>query len=139
LTARTARCSCGSLTAEAEGEPVVVVLCNCQECQRRTGSPFGVAAFYEADKVRVSGDTKSWERVVEDRKLSFRFCPTCGSTVYWHTDNHPGRVAIAAGAFADPHFPKPARSVFEEFRHDWITMPDEIPGLVAGRGSAPSR
>ena len=136
---RIARCCCGSLTAQADGEPAVVSLCHCIECQRRTGAPFGVGAYYEAGQVRLSGPASVYEREVEGRKLAFRFCPNCGSTVYWEAASHPGRYAIAVGAFADPHFPAPARSVFERSRHDWIDLPETMPGFSAGRGSEPSR
>jgi hypothetical protein len=139
MVARVAQCCCGSLRAVAEGEPAVISLCNCIECQRRTGSPFGIGAYYEADQVRVSGTASIYERTVEGRWLKFSFCPTCGSTLYWQTANHPGRYGIAVGAFADPHFPKPARSVFERSRHDWLSLPDDIPGFFAGRDSKPSR
>lgn len=139
MTARAAQCCCGALAAAAEGEPAVVSLCHCLECQRRTGAPFGVGAYYEEAQVRLSGPSKVYERSVEGRKLSFHFCPDCGSTVYWRAAGHPGRVAIAVGAFADPHFPKPARSVFERSRHDWVGVPLDIPGFTAGRDSAPSR
>jgi len=35
---RIAHCSCGSLRAEATGDPALVRACHCMECQRRTGS-----------------------------------------------------------------------------------------------------
>lgn len=136
---RKAQCCCGALAASAQGEPTVVSLCNCVECQRRTGSPFGVGAYYEAAQVNVTGPSSVYERKVEGRWLRFHFCATCGSTVYWQTANHPGRYGIAVGAFADPHFPRPARSVFERSRHDWVEFADGIPGFTAGRDSAPSR
>jgi hypothetical protein len=139
LTVRVAQCCCGSLKAEASGEPVVVSLCNCIECQRRTGSPFGVGAYYEAAQVHLSGVSTIYERSVESRTLSFHFCPRCGSTVYWEAANHPGRYGIAVGAFADPSFAKPTRSVFERSRHDWLSFSEDIPGFTVGRDSAPSR
>lgn len=139
MTTRKAQCCCGSLKAEADGEPAVISLCNCIECQRRTGSPFGLGAYYEGPQVRVSGPSKVYQREVDGRWLRFHFCPDCGSTVYWQTANHPGRYGIAVGAFADPHFPKPARSVFERSRHDWLSLGDDIPGFTAGRDSPPSR
>jgi hypothetical protein len=139
LITRNAQCCCGSLKAEADGEPAVVSLCNCIECQRRTGSPFGVGAYYEAAQVRISGAASVYERTVEGRWLKFHFCPKCGSTVYWQSANHPGRYGIAVGAFADPHFPQPARSVFERSRHGWVSFAGDIPGFTAGRDSAPSR
>jgi len=139
LSARVAQCCCGSLRAEARGEPAVVSLCHCLECQRRTGAPFGVGAYYPAEQVSLSGDSKVYERHVEGRWLRFHFCPDCGSTVYWYTANHAGRIGVAVGSFADPRYPAPARSVFERSRHDWIGIPDTIPGFTAGRDSAPSR
>jgi hypothetical protein len=139
VTTRTAQCCCGSLKAEAAGEPAVISLCNCIECQRRTGSPFGVGAYYDAEQVRLSGVSTAYTREVEGRKLSFHFCRHCGSTVYWQTANHPRRYGIAVGAFADPHFPKPARSVFERSRHDWLSFPEDVAGFVAGRDSTSSR
>ena len=36
-------------------------------------------------------------------------------------------VAVAVGAFADPGFPAPRISVYEERKHGWVTLPD---GLV---------
>jgi hypothetical protein len=139
LTTRIAQCCCGSLKAEAEGDPAAVSLCNCIECQRRTGSPFGVGAYYEANALKLSGPSSVYEREVEGRKLSFHFCPNCGSTVYWQAANHPGRFGVAVGAFSDSHFPKPGRSVFERSRHSWLSFSDDIPGFTAGRDSKPSR
>ena len=114
-------------------------LCNCIECQRRTGSPFGVGAYYDAAQVSLSGPSRVYERFVEGRKLSFHFCPDCGSTVYWQTANHPGRYGIAVGAFADPQFPAPLRSVFERSRHDWVELPESVPGFTEGSAGPRSR
>ena len=134
---RKAACCCGALSVETEGEPVVVVVCHCLECQRRTGSAFGVSAFFAANAVRISGRSRTYARVSEEgRGLVFRFCPTCGSTVCWETERHPGRIAIAVGAFASPDFPGPARSVFGRTRHPWVKLLPGTPAHIAGRDSA---
>jgi hypothetical protein len=49
-----------------------------------------------------------------------------GATVFYQNDRHPDVYAIPVGAFADPGFPAPERSVWEERRHAWVTMPDGI-------------
>jgi hypothetical protein len=136
---RKAQCSCGALSVDVEGEPAVISLCHCLECQRRTGAAFGVGAYYPKDQVRISGPSTEWQRSVEDRRLRFHFCPTCGSNVWWETDNHPGRVAIALGAFADPEYPAAARSVFERSKHHWLELPPSMEGYVAGRTSQRTR
>ena len=38
--------------------------------------------------------------------LTFHFCPTCGSTVYWENEGFLGYVAVAIGNFAEPKFPR---------------------------------
>jgi hypothetical protein len=124
------------LSAEAEGEPDAVVVCHCLECQRRTGSVFGAAAFFATEAVRLSGVSEMYERSSDaGRKLTFHFCPRCGTTVWWKTERHPGKIAIAVGAFADPDFPRPSRSVFNCSRYAWVDLPHDIPAHIAGRDS----
>ena len=52
---RIAHCCCGSLRAEVNGEPVLVHVCNCTECQRRTGSVFGVSSLFPKTEVHTYG------------------------------------------------------------------------------------
>src|SRR5436190_11952466 len=82
---RQARCTCGELSLTVEGEPILVGVCHCLECQRRTGAPFGSGAFFSVDQVvQRSETTRPYERIGgSGAKLIFHFCPACGSTVYW--------------------------------------------------------
>ena len=104
MTTRIAHCACRSLSAEAQGEPLIVSACHCTECQRRTGSPFGLGAWYPKDKVRIAGETKTFVRPIEDRTVINHFCPSCGGTVLWEASKREGLIAIAVGMFADPGF-----------------------------------
>lgn len=84
---RIAHCSCGSLRAEANGEPVLVHVCNCTECQRRTGSVFLVNSFFPKSQVHTQGPNKVYIRDgQEGRKIRLHFCPECGTTVYAEND-----------------------------------------------------
>jgi len=125
---RVARCACGGVTATVEGEPEFVVLCNCTHCQRRTGSPFGVGAYFAREAVTLAGATKAFVRAVDgtDRTLTNQFCPECGGTLYWTLDLRPKHIGIAAGHFADPDFARPTRIVWEQHKHEWITFPPDI-------------
>jgi hypothetical protein len=55
---------------------------------------------------------------------TFRFCPTCGATVYYDSDGMQGIIAAPVGAFADPTFPPPRFSVYVAQRHPWAIMPN---------------
>jgi hypothetical protein len=63
----------------------------------------------------------------------------CGSNLFWETELLPGAWGIAVGAFTDPGFTPPARSVWEENKHAWVQLGPEIPGHVQGRASKASR
>jgi hypothetical protein len=97
-------------------------MCHCLECQRRTGAVFGNHAWFSPQQIAsISGTSTQFIRRSDSfRSVTFRFCPTCGSTVYWEAEALPGMVAVAVGAFADPSFPPPALSGFEQRRHQWI-------------------
>lgn len=57
-----AECQCGQLTVELPGLTPAVIACHCIACQRRTGSPFGLMAYYPADRLTIDGDARSYER-----------------------------------------------------------------------------
>lgn len=133
---RTATCSCGALRIVTEGEPYVVSMCHCTQCQRRTGAPFGVGAYFKADQVRMDGERRSWSRKGDSGgELTNFFCPTCGSNVFWTTDYHPNGVGVAVGSFADPRFPGPIRSVWEDHRYGWVEPPVDNRFVKASSGA----
>ena len=123
MATREAACSCGQLRAIVEGDPIRVSICHCLACQRRTGSVFGAQARFAPEQVRVEGRYRDYVRVSDEgEERTTHFCPECGSTVFYASD--PSMVAIPVGAFADPSFPTPTRSVWEERRHAWVVVPD---------------
>lgn len=130
MSTRIASCSCGQLTATVEGDPIRVSVCHCLACQRRTGSVFGAQARFARADVTLSGQAQAFVRIGDEGgKSTFHFCPTCGATVYYTMAGLDGFVAIPVGAFADPKFPGPSFSVYEERMHPWVAMPADIEHL----------
>ena len=118
-----ASCQCGELTVTLHGQPEAVVACHCIACQRRTGSVFGVLAFYPDERARIDGAATRFARpgASGDAFETF-FCPVCGSTVYVRTARHPDGIGIAVGAIGDPLFPPPVRSIWENTMHGWVSI-----------------
>ena len=99
---RTATCSCGQLRIVCEGEPIRVSICHCYACQKRTGSVFGAQARWPNERVRSSGRATEWVRVGDEgSKITFRFCPDCGSTVYYDIDTVGGQSGSAVYRIVD--------------------------------------
>lgn len=134
MTTRRAACSCGQLQVTVEGEPSRISMCHCTECQRRTGSLFGNRALFRAEQVKLAGDSTTWTRTAESgNRVTFHFCPICGSTVYWEGEGFREHVAVAIGNFADPNFPPPTIAVWEQSRHAWLSLPPDMPPKRAAK------
>lgn len=125
---RHAACSCGQLHLTCEGEPVRISMCHCLACQRRTGAVTSNQAWFpHAQVTEIAGKASEYTRVADSgNPVTFRFCPTCGSTVWWEAAFRPGLIAVAVGAFADPDFPPARHSVWEEHRHGWIDIAESV-------------
>jgi hypothetical protein len=146
---RVASCNCGQLRVTCTGpDPDRVVMCNCYLCQKQTGSPFSLQARFPNEQVKIEGKSTAWKFPIEGAKpttyrtcagsdgiatdsaadlVTSHFCPVCGSTVYYFRKSDPARTGVKVGAFADPTFPPPMGSGFEEYRHPWAMNVAALP------------
>lgn len=120
---RKAMCCCGALIIVARGEPGKISVCHCHECQRRTGSAFGIAVFFASEVTEIVGPSAMFSRIGDSgQSVEFHFCPACGSTVFWKPALRPGVTAIAFGCFEDKEGLEPTQSVYDVHRHSWVTL-----------------
>ncbi|WP_346836832.1 GFA family protein [Microbulbifer sp. SAOS-129_SWC] len=107
-----------------------ISICHCLACQRRTGSVFGVQARFPTEQLVVVGRSREYQRSAESGNiLSSHFCPECGATLLLKLDIEPQLIGVPVGAFADPDFPAPPASIYEEYRHPWVPLPEDIDHL----------
>ncbi len=131
MTQYLASCSCGQLQARVSEAPLRVSVCHCLACQRRTGSVFGAQARFAREAVAVTGNSTAYVRVGDaGSRITFHFCPQCGATVYYPVGPDQAFIAIPVGAFADPGFPAPSVSVYEERMHAWVALPTDMEHLA---------
>jgi len=137
MTTRTARCACGRVEVTVQGEPLMVYVCHCEFCQRRSGNVFIASAqFAEEQVISITGETGRYNGLEVDGVgavatpggINYHFCSVCGSSMY-HENVFPKtgkRVfAISLGAFTDDVFPPPTAEFFTRHRHHWVpAVPD---------------
>jgi hypothetical protein len=144
MTTRKSSCNCGQLSVTYDGpDPVRVSLCQCYECQRRTGSAFSWQTRLPREHVTTDGQSTERRFPNDDEKpsefrscdsegVTYHFCPVCGSTVYWELDIAPEVLGVAAGTFADPTFPPPMISGFAAYGAAWAMNVSALP-MPGGR------
>ena len=139
MATRKASCNCGQLSVTYEGpDPERISLCQCYECQRRTGSVFSVQARLPIEHVTVEGESTTWTFPDDSRKpvdfrscdsggATYHFCPECGSTLYWEISNAPDVLGVAVGGFTDPTFPPPMIAGFAAYGAAWAMNVSDLP------------
>jgi hypothetical protein len=128
-----ARCQCQGFRVIVANAPEFVNICQCTDCQRRSGSPLTSNAYFPKTDVRLEGDYKIYSRpTTSGRQAHNYFCPNCGSTLCWILEIRPDHYGVAAGAFNDPAFPVPSVSVWESSKYHWILVPPDIEHFPRG-------
>jgi hypothetical protein len=130
-------CLCGAVRFRVTGRPVRTSACHCASCQRRTGSAFGLGAYFNKQDVELRGELKIYEFRSDEthRWLRLQFCPSCGTTVTWTLEAQPGMRAIGVGTFDDPKWLRVERFGWMRSAHPWIAVPEGVE--VFERGSLP--
>lgn len=123
---RTATCACGQASITLASDPVMHGLCHCTNCKRRTGSAFGISAYFDRGAVvGTTGQTRvyAFHHAAGKHDQERHFCPNCGTTLFWHVSSMPDKVGVAGGCFADGGLPEPTYSATDHKREAWLGLP----------------
>jgi hypothetical protein len=103
---------------------------HCSRCKRRTGSAFGIVAYFAENDVQVtSGVLKTYEyRSDTNRWVKTQFCLSCGTTVMWTAECFlDGRApGIAVGTFDNPYWIQPQSNVWTGSALSWVIFPPGV-------------
>jgi hypothetical protein len=122
----TANCACGNASITVNAKPVMHGICHCTNCKRRTGSAFGISAYFERTAVvEQKGETGvySFHHAPQNHDQQRHFCKNCGTTLYWFVSTLPDKIGIAGGCFADQDSIAPDYSVTDQKREPWLNLP----------------
>jgi len=131
-TRASADCQCGAIGITLSGAPSLQAICACRNCRARTGSAFGLSAYYDRSQVEQTRGVPTVYRSLsaKGRALDFRFCPTCGTSVWWEAEFLPDKIGVAGGLLEGHDF-KPDGAYFCASKPDWVHFDEAIP---TGRG-----
>jgi hypothetical protein len=121
-------CLCGAVRYRVTAEPVRASICHCRNCQRRTGSAFGIGAYFRQADVEFQDSMKSFEYRSDEsgRWLRTEFCPNCGTTLSWTAEVLVGLRAIAGGSFDDPNWLQIDRHGWTRSKQKWFVCPPQV-------------
>ena len=127
MSEREGGCQCGRVRYRITAQPYMLVACHCTECQRQSGSAFGLSLITPQDGVVVEGELNMFERSSDSgRPLKCFFCPSCGTRIY-HQPSYAPVINIRAGTLDDTSGLEPKMHTWVSSKQPWVTIPDGVP------------
>ena len=119
-------CQCGRIRYRIDGAPLDLVVCHCTECQRQSGSAFGMSLFVAAPSFRlVSGELKSFKvRCDSGRTKTCTFCGDCGTRIYHQTNS--ASMSVKAGTLDNTSSLTPTAHYWTKRKLSWVVIPDGV-------------
>ncbi len=125
---REGGCQCGALRYRLRGEALALTVCHCTECQRQSGSAFGMSLIVPTQSFQLlTGEPKIFSRSSDSGRLVHcAFCPTCGTRIYHSPEAMKGSVNIKPGTLDDTSWLEPGLHVWTKSRQPWFSIPEGI-------------
>ena len=125
---RDGGCQCGSIRYRINGEPLALAVCHCTECQRQSGSAFGMSLIVRRDIFElVSGELKDFSRSSDSgRAVRCAFCPSCGTRIYHEPSYVTGVLNVKAGTLDDTSALQPTLHAWTSSKQGWVAVPGEV-------------
>jgi hypothetical protein len=111
-------------------EPIRLVACHCKECQRQSGSAFGMSMLVKKDSLTVTGVTKQFTRIADSGNANTGvFCPECGVRIYHVPQPVQDVLALKPGTLDDTNWLRPGHFIWMKSAQGWVPVPDGVKAL----------
>ena len=121
-------CQCGEVHYQIKGEPLVLYRCHCTECQKQSGSRFGMSMWIRNDDfeiLRVS--LKHFHRIADSGgKMECFFCGNFGVRIFLKTLNiKHDNIVLKPGTLHNTQALQPTADIWLKSKQAWFVPPDE--------------
>ena len=118
-------CQCGRIRYRVEGKSFGLAICHCTECQRQSGSAFGMSLAVAPTAFKLSsGVLKTFEVKCDSGRIkTCAFCPDCGTRIYHQTGNG---MSLKAGTLDDTSWLNPEAHYWTKRKQSWVMIPDGV-------------
>ena len=121
-------CQCGEVHYQIKGEPLVLYRCHCTECQKQSGSGFGMSMWVRNDFFKIlRGSLRHFHRIADSGgKMECFFCGNCGVRIYHKTLNKKrDYIVLKPGTLHNTQALQPTVDIWLKSKQAWFVPPDE--------------
>jgi hypothetical protein len=106
-------CSCEAVRFVVHAVPLLVYACHCSECQRASGSAFGLQMLVAAESFALAADRRRRPRE------HVGFCGECGGCIFGESLQRPGIIKVRAGTLDETWWLRPIAIVSLRSAQAW--------------------
>ena len=123
-------CGCGEVRYFLRNLPLFVHACHCLDCQRASGSAFGITVIVlESD---IVSDQERFVPKLSDAHRTRFICESCEDVVYRTASNHPATALLRSQTLDDMRILEINAHIWTEEKHAWLELPAHVPRFGKG-------
>ena len=132
----TGRCFCEETRYRITAEPLTLYACHCTDCQKRTGSAFGLSMWVPRTAIEVTTGEATLQvlKGPDGRGRPGRMCPQCGARLWSEPEKRPTLAVLRAGTLDDTSWLRPVAHIWTRSAQPWF----EFPAGVAAYATQPA-
>jgi hypothetical protein len=121
----TGRCPCEGVRFAIAAMPLLIFACHCTECQRRSGSAFGLSMPVRRDSFALTrGTPKAWRHTgASGFESACWFCADCGGRIFGERIDRAEVITVQAGTLDDTSWVRPIAHINLESAQAWKRIP----------------
>ena len=128
-------CDCGAIRYRCTAAPLYAAACQCQDCQKRTGSPSYSAVAVPSDSFRfTSAPPRYFQKTRDDGSvMQYGFCPSCGSQLISSMPDYPELSLISAQSLEEQKWFREAKRLARRGNYSWCGFWPQLSQESTGR------
>jgi hypothetical protein len=146
-------CLCGLIRYRVTGPALTLYACHCTDCQKQSGSAFGMSMMFLKTQFRLlQGTPRTLTKTfVDDGRQKFaHFCGDCGARIWVEFTKAPEVLNIKPGTLDDTRGLQPIGHIWTRSAQPWVApaldgvcaetqpdMPEMIRAFSSGARTAP--
>ena len=125
------RCVCGAVHYRVTQEPLTVYACHCTDCQKRSGSAFGLSMWVRRADLEVTKGTPEMLEVpgVDGQPRHHYICAKCACRLWSSRPSRPEFAVVRPGTLEDTSWLRPAVHVWTRSAQPWFVFPEGVPRM----------
>ena len=123
------RCVCEAVQYRVAGEPLTVYGCHCTDCQKRSGSAFGISMWVRRADIEVTKGTPATLELVgvDGKPRHTRICARCATRLWSERPDRAEIAVIRAGTLDDTSWIRPVAHIWTRSAQPWFAFPEGVP------------